>query len=363
MFEKGEIDENYVRVERDELFKFIVNVMVKLGVNRRDAKIFADNLVTADLRGIESHGVQRLKRYVNGILSGGVNVKSKIRIVREGETYALLDGDRGLGQIIGFKAMKIAINKARDHGLGFVLVKNSNHYGIAGYYALIAAKEEMIGISMTNSRPLVAPTNSIDRFLGTNPIAFAAPTNSRPFLLDMATSIVPIGKLEVYRRKERKIPRGWAIDSNGNLTDNPEDVFNGGALLPLGGLGEILGGHKGYGLSLMIDIITGILSGGVWSRYVKNTEHRDSNVSHLFTAINIEAFMPLKDFKKRMDEMIAEIKKLRRHSKFNEIWIHGEKGFLTEETRLKIGIPIYRKVLCELNIIADQLKIDRLKVK
>ena len=361
MFEKGYVDENYVRVSKDELFSFIVKVLTKLGVPEEDAEIVADNLTMADLRGIESHGVQRLKRYVDGILSGGINLKPNIRIVREGASYALIDGDEGLGQVVGYKAMKLAIEKAKKSGIGVVAVRNSNHYGIAGYYALMAAEEGMVGISMTNSRPLVAPTGGIERFLGTNPIALAAPTEDKPFLLDMATSVVPIGKLEVHRRKGKPIPEGWIIDNEGNITTDVEKVFNGGALLPLGGFGELFGGHKGYGLSVMVDILAGILSGGTWSRHVKNTSEKKSEVDHFFMAINIEAFVPLEEFKERMNAMIEEIKSSKRHPDFEKIWVHGEKGFLTMETRLKIGIPIYRKVIEELNQIAEMAGVEKLK--
>ncbi len=361
MFEKGYIDESYVRVPRDELFSFVVKVLMKLGVSEKDAGIVADNLIMADLRGIESHGVQRLKRYVDGILSGGINLRPNIRVLREGSSYALIDGDEGLGQVVGYKAMKLAIEKAKRSGIGVIAVKNSNHYGIAGYYALMAANEGMIGISMTNSRPLVAPTGGVERFLGTNPIALAAPTREKPFLLDMATSVVPIGKLEVYRRKGKPIPEGWAIDSEGNITTDVEKVFNGGALLPLGGFGELFGGHKGYGLSLMVDILTGVLSGGTWSRHVKNTSERHSEVDHFFMAIDIGAFTPPEEFKESMSRMIEELKSSKRHRDFEKIWVHGEKGFLTMETRLKIGIPIYRKVLEELNGIAEMVGVEKLK--
>ncbi|NJE62110.1 Ldh family oxidoreductase [Thermococcus sp. 21S7] len=361
MFEKGHVDESYVRIPKDELFSFVVNVLTKLGVPKNDAEIVADNLVMADLRGIESHGVQRLKRYVDGILSGGINLHPNIRIVREGLSYALIDGDEGLGQVVGYNAMKLAIEKAKDSGVGVVAVRNSNHYGIAGYYALMAAEEGMIGISMTNSRPLVAPTGGVERFLGTNPIALAAPTNGKPFLLDMATSVVPIGKLEVYRRKGKPIPEGWAIDGDGNVTTDVERVFAGGALLPLGGFGELFGGHKGYGLSVMVDILAGILSGGTWSRHVKNTSEKHSEVDHFFMAINIEAFVPLQEFRENMGAMIEELKSSRKHEDFEKIWIHGEKGFLTMETRLKVGIPIYRKVMEELNGIAERVGVEKLK--
>lgn len=361
LFEKVRVDENYVRVSKDDLFNFIVRIFVKLGVPEEHARMVADNLVMADLHGIESHGVQRLKRYVDGIRKGGVNIKPNIKIVKEGSSYALVDGDEGLGQVVGTFAMKLAIEKAKKTGIGVVVVRNSNHYGIAGYYALMAAKENLIGISMTNSRPLVAPTWGIERLLGTNPIALAAPMEKGYFLLDMATSVVPSGKLEVYRRKGKRIPEGWAMDKDGNITTNPEDFFVGGALLPLGGFGELHGGHKGYGLSLMVDILSGLLSGGTWSKYVGNTSEKHSNVCHFFMAINIEHFIPLDEFKKKITGMTEEIKNSKKHPEATRIWIHGEKGFLTEKTRLKIGVPIYKKVFEEINRIAEELGVEKLK--
>ncbi len=359
-YEKTHVDESYLRVPADRLFSFVVSVLVKLEVPEEDARVVADNLIMADLRGVGSHGVQRLRRYVDGIRSGGVNVHPNVRVVTEGPSHALVDGDEGLGQVVGRFSMELAIRKAREMGIGVVVARNSNHYGIAGYYSLMAVEHGMIGMSMTNSRPLVAPTGGVERFLGTNPISIAAPTGERPFLLDMATSIVPIGKLEVYRRKRLDIPSGWAIDGEGRLTTSVEEVFNGGALLPLGGFGELFGGHKGYGLSVMVDVLTGLLGGGTWSRHVKNTSERHSEVDHFFMAINVESFVPIEEFKENMDRMIEELKNSRRHPDFERIWIHGEKGFLTRETRMRIGIPIYKGVLSELNGIGEEVGVGRL---
>ncbi len=355
MFEKGEIDSSYYRVSEGELREFVIEVLTSLGVEREDAEIVADNLVMADLRGIESHGVQRLKRYVDGIRSGGIKLGKKGKVVHEGPSYALIDGEEGLGQVVAHRAMKLAIEKAKKTGIGVVVVRNSNHYGIAGYYAKMAAEEGMIGISMTNSRPLVAPTWGRERVLGTNPISLAAPTEEGIFLLDMATSVVPMGKIEVYRRKGKELPEGWGINSEGKIAERPEEIFEGGALLPLGGLGEILGGHKGYGLSLMVDILSGILSGGTWSKHVKNTSEQNSNVCHFFMAIDVQRFIPLEDFKRKMSEMLSEIKKTKLLPGAKRIWVHGEKGDLTMKTRRKVGIPIYEKVFEELNKIASEL--------
>lgn len=363
-YEKGHVDENYIRVEYEELFNFVVKIFVKLGLSKEEARIVADNLVSADLMGIESHGVQRLKRYVNGIKVGGINIKANIKIIKDAPSFAVIDGDGGMGQVVAHKAMRMAIEKAKKTGIGLVVVRNSNHYGIAGYYALMAAEENMIGLSLTNSRPLVAPTYGIERLLGTNPIALAAPTNLEyPFLLDMATSVVPSGKLEVYRRKEKSIPEGWVIDKEGRISTDPNAFFNGGALLPLGGLGETHGGHKGYGLSLLVDILSGLLSGGTWSKYIGNTSDKNSNVCHFFLAINIEHFVPLEEFKEKITKMIEEVKSSKLHPDAKKIWIHGEKAYLTKKTRLKIGVPLYKKVFEEINSIAKELGVEPLKPK
>ena len=360
MFEKIKVDKDYTRFPKERLYRFIVDILTSLSLTEEDAGIIADNLIIADLRGIESHGVQRLKRYVNAIKKNTVNLKPDIKLEREGAVHALLDGDEGLGQIISHKAMKIAIEKAKKNYFGIVGVRNSNHFGIAGHYSLMAVNEDLIGITMTTTRPLVAPTWGIEKVIGTNPIAIGAPIEDMPpFLLDMATSVVATGKFEMYKRKNKPIPTGWGIDKNGNLTNNAEDVLIDGAELPLGGIGEILGGHKGYGLSMTIDMLSGILTNATWSKWVKNTDEKNSNLGHLFIAINVEAFLPLEEFKRRMREMIEDIKKTR-SSDDKKIWYPGEKGALTMETRLKIGIPIYQKVIEEINRIAEDVGVEKL---
>lgn len=363
LYEKVEVDENYIRVPKDELFNFVVKVFKKLGIPEADAKIIADCIVMADLRGIESHGVQRLKRYIDGIKMGGVNIRPNIKVIRDGPSYALVDGDEGMGHVVGAFAMKLAIEKAKKTGIGVVAVRNSNHFGIAGYYTLMAAKENLIGICMTNTRPLVAPTWGIDRILGTNPIALAAPMEDGYLLIDMATSTAPAGEIEIRKKKGEKIPEGWVLDKNGNMTTNPDDFFAGGALLPLGGFGELYGGHRGYCLAFLVEILTGLLSGGSWSKYVGETHQKHSDVCHFFMAINIDNFVPLEQFKKALTKMATEIKNSRKHPQAERIWIPGEKGFLTEKTRLKIGIAIHKTVLEELNKIAEELGVEKLKPK
>ena len=361
MFEKVEVDESYVRFSKDRLHRFYVDILTALSVPEEDARIVADNLIIADLRGIESHGAQRLKRYVKAIEKNAVNLRPNIRIERESKIHALLYGDEGLGQPVSYKAMKMAIDKAKENLFGVVGVRNSNHFGIAGHYSLMAVDEELIGISMTTTRPLVIPTWGIEKVIGTNPIAIGAPIEDMPpFLLDMATSVVSTGKFELYRRKDKPIPEGWGVDRYGEITTDPNEVLSEGAELPLGGIGEILGGHKGYGLSLVVDILSGVLTNATWSKWVKNTDEKNSNVGHMFIAINVEAFMPLEEFKRRMKEMIMDIKKSKA-KEGKKIWYPGEKGALTAETRLKIGIPIYHKVLEEINEIAEKVGVERLE--
>ena len=361
MFEKVEVDESYVRFSKDRLHRFYVDILTALSVPEEDARIVADNLIIADLRGVESHGAQRLKRYVKAIEKNAVNLRPNIRIEKESKIHALLDGDEGLGQPVSHKAMKMAIDKAKENLFGVVGVRNSNHFGIAGHYSLMAVDEELIGISMTTTRPLVIPTWGIEKVIGTNPIAIGAPIEDMPpFLLDMATSVVSTGKFELYRRKDKPIPEGWGVDRYGEITTDPNEVLSEGAELPLGGIGEILGGHKGYGLSLVVDILSGVLTNATWSKWVKNTDEKNSNVGHMFIAINVEAFMPLEEFKRRMKEMIMDIKKSKA-KEGKKIWYPGEKGALTAETRLKIGIPIYHKVLEEINEIAEKVGVERLE--
>ncbi len=352
--------QDYIRVNHEDLKKFVKKVFLKLGVPAKDAEITADNLVTADLRGISSHGVARLKRYVDGLRNGVVKAKPEIKIIRESPVHALVDGGFGLGQPVAYKAMKIAIDKAKKNFFGIVGVRNSNHYGIAGYYSLMALKEDLIGISMTNSRPLVAHTGALGRTIGTNPISFAAPSKEEPeFVLDMATSVVPIGKIEVYSRRGKPIPEGWAIDEEGNLLTDPSVALKAGTLLPLGGLGELLGGHKGYGLSVMVDILSGILTGANWGPFVGPTQGPEpSNVGHFFMAINVEAFMPLEEFKERMEELKRHLKTAKLHPKFKKIWIHGEKSWLTMRYRMKHGVPLYVKVVNSLREVSKEVGVE-----
>src|SRR2546426_583163 len=294
-------------VQEKALRRFCEQVLAKLGVPAEDARVTTDVLVLADLRGIDSHGVARLGRYVSGLKQGTMKATDQSRVVREAKATALVDGGQSLGQVVGKKGMDLAIRKARDTAVGVVAVRNSNHYGIAGYYSLMALEHNLIGVSMTNAGPLVVPTFGRTSILGTNPISLAAPAmKEKAFVLDMATSTVPRGKVEVYNRLGKPMPHGWAVDETGRGSTDPARVLNalakrlGGGLLPLGGEGEELGGHKGYGLALMVDVLCGVLSGAATGLQVY-AEEKKPNVGHFFMALDPTAVRPLGEFLPGMD--------------------------------------------------------------
>ena len=354
--EKPVPPEDYVRVDHVLLKNYVTSIFEKLGVRRWEAEIVADVLVTADLFGISSHGVQRTRRYVDGIKTENIDIYSEPKIIVDRGAIAIIDACNGLGQPVSVKAMELAIEKARNYGVSLVLVRNSNHFGIAGYYSLKAVEKGYIGVTMTNSVNLVAYTHTIDRIIGTNPIAIGVPKREPPpILFDAATSVVPVGKIEIYSKQGKEIPPGWAIDSNGNvLYGNASYVLKmikakKAALLPLGGLGEKHGGHKGSGLSFIIDIVSGVLSGAAWGVHVGYTVgEKPSNVGHAFMAIDISAFMSIEEFYNRLQQYVDEIKSARKHSKADRIWIPGEKAWYTMMTRKKIGIPLHKNVYNEL---------------
>lgn len=355
-----------IRVQAVPLKAFCCRVFEELGVAPVDAEVTADNLVLADLRGVSSHGVARLQRYVNGLRDGMMVARPKIEVVHETITTALIDGGGGLGQPVSKQAMRLAIKKAREVGAGFVAVRNSNHYGIAGYYALMALEEEMIGISMTNASVLVVPTFGRDAMLGTNPISVAAPAGEeRAFVLDMATSTVPRGKLEVYDRQEKPVPLGWVTDERGVPTDDAGRVLRsllaraGGGLLPLGGAGELMGGHKGYGLALLVDVLCGVLPGAGYANtiYPKAPDGSPlpANVGHFFGALRVDAFRPLDAFKATMDDIVRRLKNSPKAEGQERIYIHGEKESEMEDERSVNGVILHPKVVADLKAIAQEV--------
>ncbi len=351
------------KIHWEKLFDFAKRAMMHLNVSEKDAEKVADNLVLSNLRGIDSHGVARLQRYVNGIKSGYIIPDAQPKIVKESSVLANVDGQNGLGQVAGTFGMELAIEKARKEGIGMVTVFNSNHYGFAGYYPLMALKYDLMGISMTNSAPLVVPTFGKNAIIGTNPIAVAAPTFShKPWVMDFATSVVPRGKLEVYNRLGKPLPEGWATDENGKVTTDAARVLKnlldqlGGGILPLGGAGELYGGHKGYGLSVMVDIFSGILSGSNFGPFVVAKKEGKPNfprVGHFFMAVDPEYFVGLEKFKKRMDEYIDLLVHSEKAEGATRIYVHGEKEFEMHEKREKEGIPLDAKTVESLLNISE----------
>jgi LDH2 family malate/lactate/ureidoglycolate dehydrogenase len=357
------------RVRAERLKGFCVRVFQKMGVPEEDARITADVLVAADLRGVDSHGVARLRRYKDGLRDGVMVARPEVRVVTDTPATALIDAGAGLGQPVSHRAMERAIQKALDVGAGFVTVRNSNHFGIAGYYAMMALEYGCIGISMTNAAPLVTPTFGRDAMLGTNPISVAAPAGEeRPFVLDMATSTVPRGKLEVYNRLEKPMPLGWATDETGTPTDDTGQVLEnfkrraGGGLLPLGGAGELLGGHKGYGLGLWVDVFCAVLSGAAYADlvYPKGPDGKPlpSRIGHFFGAWRVDAFRPEDEFKAAMDDLQRRLKNAPKAEGQARIYVHGEKEYEEAERRSRDGIPLNPKVAADLRVIGEDVGVE-----
>jgi L-2-hydroxycarboxylate dehydrogenase (NAD+) len=355
-------------VRAGPLADFCVRVFEKMGVSSGDARITADVLVQANLRGIDSHGVARLARYVNGLRDGVMLARPEQKVVVETPTTATLDAGAGLGQPVSYRAMKMAIDKARQYGCGFATVRNSNHYGIAGYYAMMAVEHDMIGISSTNADILVVPTFCRDAMYGTNPIAVAVPAGQEPpFVLDMATSTVPRGKLEVYHRQEKPIPMGWATDERGIPTTDAGRVLDnfvkraGGGLLPLGGAGEEFSGYKGYGIGLVVEILSAVLPGAAYLTdvYPKGADGKPlpANLGHFFGAWRLDAFRPPEEFRADMDDLIRRLKDGRLAEGATRIYVHGEKELEEAGRRTEHGIPLGAKVEASLKQIAADLGI------
>lgn len=362
-------EETATRVMAEPLKDFCCRVFGKLGVSPDDAEMTADVLVRADLRGISSHGVARLRRYVHGLCEGVMVARPQTVLIHETATTALIDGGAGLGQPVSVRAMQAAIHKAKEYGVGFVAVRNSNHYGIAGYYSMMALEHDLIGLSMTNSAVLVVPTFGRDARLGTNPISVAAPAGEEwPFVLDMATSTVPRGKLEVYDRQDKPIPLGWATDEHGVPTEDPHQVLEnllrrmGGGLTPLSGAGELMSGYKGYGLALMVDILCGVLSGAGYADNIypktPNGTPLPPNLGHFFGALRVDYFRPVDDFKATMDDEIRRLKTTPKAEGADRVYIAGEKEFeKEEETRVK-GVVLEPPVVADLKAIAYELDLE-----
>ncbi len=354
----------HIKIKVGTLQEFTINVLKKFGVPAEDAKITADILIAADQRGIGSHGLHRLIRYTNGLKAGVMKPIADIKVWKETPNTLLISGGDGLGQVVAYKAMKLVIDKALKNNIAFAAVRDSNHYGIAGYYAMMALEHDLIGISLTNSETLVVPTHGKHAILGTNPISIAAPAGKEwPFVLDMATATSTRGKIEVYARKGKSMPITWATDELGNPTQDASRVVanllqkKGGGLIPLGGAEEESGGHKGYGLSLAVDILSGVLSGSAFGPNLYAGKDIPAKVSHFFGAIKIDAFIEPALFKGLMDAYVNTLKNSEKAEGKARVFIHGEKEFELYEQQ-KEEVRLYYKVVEELRKIAEEVNIE-----
>jgi LDH2 family malate/lactate/ureidoglycolate dehydrogenase len=347
------------------LFDFTAEIFKAIGCTDEDSVLAATALLRADLRGIDSHGIARLSGYIRLWEAGRINVRPHIRILHETPSTATVDGDAGLGLVVAPRAMKIAMEKAGNCGSGWVSVQNSNHFGIAGYHAMMALEQDMIGIAMTNASALVAPTFSKERLLGTNPIAVAIPSGAEPpFVADMATTTAANGKLEILQRKGRQTPQGWIQDQEGNATQDAHALKNGGALLPLGGDADH-GSHKGYALGSVVDIFSAILSGanyGPWvppfPAYVPMPQHQPGKgIGHFFGAMRIDAFRPADAFKKDMDQWLKRFRSAATVHGQTKVMVPGDPERILEEERNIQGIPLLTPVMEDLLQLGEKFGI------
>jgi L-2-hydroxycarboxylate dehydrogenase (NAD+) len=356
--------EDTIHLPVDTVRSLMVDVFTALGVPPADADVCADVLIASDLRGIESHGVGRLKMYYDRIKVGIQFPVTDFQVVSDRGATAVVDGGHGMGHVVGVRSMQMAIDKAREFGLGSVAVRNSTHYGIAGYYALMAIKDGMAGLTMTNARPSIAPTFGVEPMLGTNPVTFGCPTDEAcPFVIDCATSITQRGKIEVLEREGKPTPEGWAIDERGEPhTDTPallEDfVARTAALLPLGGAGELLGGHKGYGYSAMVEILSAALQNGSHTKDLLGWQDGGRvpyKLGHFFLAIDIGHFIDLDAFKKTTGDICRALRTSKKTPGQARIWTAGEKEHEMERLRRQEGVPINPALQENIRIMQSEL--------
>lgn len=354
-----------ITVQYGKLFDFACKVFEQIGCSTADAALAAKVLLMADLRGVDSHGVARLSGYIRLWEASRVNACPDVRILHESPSTAVVDGDGGLGLVVAPKAMQIAIDKAKNAGTGWVSVQNSNHFGIAAAHAMMALQHDMIGIALTNASPLVAPTFSVERLLGTNPICVAIPAgNEPPFVADLATTTAANGKLEILQRKNEKAPEGWIQDKEGRFSTNPHELKAGGALLPLGGDREH-GSHKGYALGAVVDIFSAVLSGANYGPWVPpfvsflpvGENLPGKGIGHFFGAMRIDAFRHATEFKKHMDQWIHRFRTAIPVPGQEKVLIPGDPEREIETERMQNGIPLLKPVYEDIQYLAERFEI------
>jgi len=340
-------------LSENQLKRICTAILEAVGTPRDEAEIVTDSLVKANLRGIDSHGVFRLIAYVNRVEYKNIIPGAPFTIIREIPSAALVSGGFGFGQVISVKAMNLAVEKARKTGIGAVSVFNTNHFGMAAYYAMIALQNAMIGVVTCNTSPSVLPWGGRVPMLGTNPICVAIPSGQDiPIILDMATSAVARGKIESAAKEGKPIPKGWALDQNGKSTTDPGAALKG-ALLPFGG-------PKGYGLSFIVDIISGALAGAACGKDVCSLypEEQKCNAGHFFLAINVDAFIPIRDFKAAVDKAVLELRSSPPAPGYESVLIPGEIEYRTEQKRLLKGIPLSYETWQRLKKLCEKLRVD-----
>ena len=349
---------DYKRLPYEPLKQFCIKAFQGYGFNVEESEQITDVLLDADLSGIESHGIQRLIRYHKEITGGLVTVQSVPEIVKETPISATIEGNDAMGQLLGVQAMDLAIEKAKKIGVGMVAVRNSNHYGIAGYYTKRAAEQGLIGICMTNTEAIMVPTFGRQAMLGTNPIAFSMPADPIPFTFDAATTVVPRGKLEVYAKRDGAIKDGWALDENGHPSTDASRVLNniiqktGGGILPLGGAGEETSGYKGYGFAMLCEICTAILSGGATSNYIYKKPGR-AEICHFFMAIDYGVFGDKEQIEANLSKFMQELRDSNKAEGQDRIYTHGEKEFESKQNVIANGVPVNEKTYAEMQMIAE----------
>lgn len=352
-------------VNAQALRAFMERAFEAEGFGGEDAARIADVLMLADLFGIESHGAQRMMYYHQNIASGSVNVKAELEVVRETPVSALIDAHFAMGQLAARLAMEKAIAKAKETGVGLVAVRNSSHFGIAGYYTLMAEREGLAAFSMTNTGPIMVPTFGKEMMLGTNPLAFCMPADPIPFWFDASTTVVTLGKVEVYAKRGKEMPEGWTVDSGGHTCTDAaamnESILSGGqgGILPLGGAGELHGGHKGYGLGVMVEALTGVLAQGLLCPEMSGA-HGD-HTSHFFMAFDPGLFGEPDDIRARMSRYLSMLRESEKADGCARIYTAGEKAFEAKARRTAEGIPVEENTLRELDMIAAALGIAPLE--
>jgi LDH2 family malate/lactate/ureidoglycolate dehydrogenase len=337
---------------------FLEKILQKAGMPQPDAVIMAEGLLKSDVLGFDSHGLNRLRPvYLDRIKEGIINPVTTVSIVKEGPTTAVIDGNNGMGHVVGYHAMHLAIKKAKEFGMGMVVVRNSNHYGFAGFYPLMAVENNMIGITGTNARPSVAPTFGVEGMFGTNPLTFGMPTDEPfPFLLDCATSTIQRGKVELYARYEKELSKGWVINNQGVSKSNAHEVLDEigtgqAALVPLGGIGEIMGGYKGYGYATVVEILSAALQQGAFLHLLSGIENGKKvplKIGHFFIAIDIAAFTEPELFRETTGTIMRQLRASRKMPGQERIYTAGEKEYENSRVRTAKGLPIEESLLAEL---------------